>query len=471
MTENLPHIPNDLNRLPLFENNSEIAKSTIEMLQLHIQTITVNPPGNELILAKIIKTHFDSLQYPFVETYLFEDIPTRANLVVIIRGTDSAHNESWGFASHLDVVPVNEHFWSYPPFAGKIIPEQHDQFIWGRGALDMKQVGVSYIIAVTTLLKEGFRPKGDIKLIFEADEETGGKNGMKILVENHWATVKVDYLITEGGGFKLPIKNDFIIQIGEKGICQTRIKAKGVAGHGSTPEPYEHFALYKLMKVLQRIQDRPQKLYFFDEFYQTVENISLPSVAKFLLKRKILLRPLLGLVEKITQESVKKVLLPVVTDTIVPTILHAGNKENVVDPEAELTLDIRTLPNHDREFIYRVLKQKFGAKLYSELEFTPVDDFPCTTSPINTAGYQKIERVFKELCPKAKLVPLLGVGSTDMKYFRKRKVHCYGFVPLMKDPDLSYSDLSKMSHSHNERISVSNLMISVEFAYRLMKSV
>ena len=99
----------------------------------------------------------------------------------------------------------------------------------------MKYMGVSNAMAIITLLREEFQPKGDIKLIFEADEEKGGKEGMEILVDKYWEDIKVDCLITESGGFKLPTGKDFAIQTGEKGKCQTKIKVRGVAGHGSIP--------------------------------------------------------------------------------------------------------------------------------------------------------------------------------------------------------------------------------------------
>ena len=460
-----------INRLEKFLNNSPLADQAIRMLQEHIQIRTINPPGNEMDLAIIIKKHFESLNCDFIETHLIESTPNRGNLVIIIKGSSSSDHKTWEFASHLDVVPVKEEHWIHPPFSGKIIQEEHDRFIWGRGALDMKQTGVSYIIAITTLINEGFRPKGDLKLIFEADEERSGVEGMKFLIDHHWDLIKCDYFLTEGGGAKLPTGPDFILQRGEKGMYQIKLKVKGVSGHGATPDPYDQMAIYKIVKILKKIQKHPQKIHYQNLFYEMLEKLSLPGIAKFFIKRKALIRPLLHLVSKITNDPLEKVLIPLVSDTIAPTMLNAGTKINVISIDADLSLDIRNLPGHTPEFIQETLKQKLGKKLYNQIEFEILDNITPTISPINTPLFQIIENKFKEIYPRARLIPYLGVGGTDMKHMRLKDVICYGFVPLMKDEDMSYAELTALSHSPNERISVNNLMLSTDFAYRLMKQI
>ncbi|MFX0098461.1 MAG: M20/M25/M40 family metallo-hydrolase [Candidatus Hodarchaeota archaeon] len=460
-----------LNRFDMFKNDTDIAKETIEFLQAIIKYDTSNPPGNELELAKYLQERFEKEKISFMKTKVIETTPNRGNLVVTIEGSDPANNKSYGFATHLDVVPVDEKEWKYPPFSGELVKDEHDSFIWGRGTMDTKGHLVSMAMAIITLLREGFRPKGTIKLIFEADEEVGGHQGMEKLVAEYWEDVKVDYFLTEGGGFKVPFGDDIVINIGEKGKAQTKLIAKGVSGHGSMPDPYDEFAMYKLVKILEKIRTRNIKIYMGDEYKEFVKSISLPGIFRFLMGRKSIIKGLAKLVKAITKQDLGKVLIPMISDTISPTIIKGGSKENVISPTCELTLDIRTLPGHDREFINKRLEEIIGKKLFSEIEVAPVDDMPASTAPIGSEFYNQIGEVLDDIYPGGNLLPILGMGATDMRYFRPKGVPSYGFTPLLKDKDLSWSDLTSLAHAPNERLSVTNLMIATDFFYRLMKRV
>lgn len=461
----------ELNRLDKFKNETDIAKETIEFLQAVIKHDTSNPPGNELDLAKYLQERFENEKISFLKAKIIETAPNRGNLIITIEGSDPGNHKSHGFAAHLDVVPVNEKEWKYPPFSGELVKDEHDSFIWGRGAMDTKGHLVSMAMAAITLLREGFRPKGTIKLIFEADEERGGHEGMEMLVNEHWEDVQVDYFLTEGGGFKVPFGKDVVINIGEKGKAQTKLITKGVSGHGSMPDPYDEFAMYKLVNILEKIRKRKVKIYIGDEYKQFVKNISLPGIFKFFLARKSIIKGLARAVSRITKQDLSKVLIPMISDTISPTIIKGGSKENVISPEAELTLDIRTLPGHDREFINKRLEEIIGKKLFSEIEVVPVDDMLASTAPIGSEFYNQIGEVLNDIYPGGNLLPILGTGATDMRYFRPKGVPSYGFTLLLKDKDLSWSNLTALAHAPNERLSVTNLMIATDFFYRLMNKV
>jgi acetylornithine deacetylase/succinyl-diaminopimelate desuccinylase-like protein len=463
---------NEIIRNKKFCSGSNLEKEAIEFLQMCIKVDTSNPPGNEMELAKKIQEKFENEKNPLIHTKIIETKPGRGNLIVDIEGSDPYNHDSHGFASHLDVVPVeNIENWKYPPFSGKLVEMKHDRFIWGRGAFDMKQIGTSHTIALLALLREGFQPKGNIKLIFEADEERGGREGMGILVDEYWEEIKIDCLLTESGGYKLPIAKDFAIQAGEKGKCQTKIEFTGVSGHSSNPDPYDKFAIYKLVDVLEKIRKRKPKIYMIDEYKNTINALSLPKIFQFLLKRKSIIKKLLSVLSKITGNPFDKFFMPMITDTISPTVIRAGNKVNVISPHAELSLDIRVLPEHDPEFIYNRLEEIIGTKLFSELKLSPIDEIKSTTSPINTKFYKLIGETLDEMYPGGNLVPIFDVGGTDMKHVRKKNIPCYGFSLLLKDPDLTYDDMLSMAHAPNERISVNNLMLATEFIYRLMKKI
>ncbi|MBN2155552.1 MAG: M20/M25/M40 family metallo-hydrolase [Candidatus Lokiarchaeota archaeon] len=457
-----------LHRLDLFTKNDSVINETIELLQLMIQTDTTNPPGNEIILAKKLQELIQKEKCDYISTKIIETYSSRGNLILTVHGTAPEKHPTWGFHGHLDVVRA-EGDWKYPPFSGELVQLQHDKFIWGRGAIDMKKQCAAHLMAVIQLVRQGWRPKGDVKLIYTADEEAGGKQGAKILISEYYEEVKVDCMIDEAGGENLPFGRDFIIQRGEKGKLQMDLTFHGKAGHGSMPMHLETYAIYKLVKVLNKIRRRKQPLYINTYYRQTIDALSIPQFVKFLLKRKLILRPIITIAGKIYKIDIGKILFSLLTDTIAPTIIKAGEKVNVISPSANLSLDIRILPGHDQEFVLQTLKKKLGLKLFEEIEFYPIDVVDATISSIETPYYDKIQSVFKEMYTGAKLVPMLGVGGTDSKYWRKKGIPCYGFSPLLLDKDLTYNELMGLMHAPNERVSVTNLMFATEFAYRLMR--
>ncbi len=158
-----------------------------------------------------------------------------------------------------------------------------------------------------------------------------------------------------------------------------------------------------------------------------------------------------------------------VTDTLAPTIVRAGIKENNISPEAHVTFDIRSLPRHQREDIDKMIEKAIGKDLWKEVEASGIKDQVATTSPVEDRFYPMIKATIGEIYPGANLIPLVSQGSTDSKFFRKKGITCYGFGPAVKDDDLTYQDLLGLAHNANERISVTNLMLAVDFNYRLMK--
>lgn len=450
-----------------FQPGTPIAQEAISLLTKHVQIPTVNPPGNEIELARLIKTQFDAENFPYVTSKIIETGPGRGNVIISILGSDPKNNYSWGFSSHLDVVSAGEHSeWKYPPFSGEIVQDTHDQFVWGRGSMDMKYIGVDYILAILTLLREGFRPKGTIKLIFEADEEISGYDGIKKLVDEYWEEIKVDYFITEGGGFKFPIGNHYLLGSAEKGKIILKVTARGDTGHGSMPGDYRTYAIIKLSDFLQRVKTKKKPLCLHEGFLETINSLNAPTILKFLLKRKTILRiafPFLG--------KLKYKIMSLITNTIAPTIMNIGEKENVITPTGELTLDIRYLPGFQEKDIIDFVKQIAGRKLAKELEFKVHHNVPPTMSSIKTAGYQLIGDVLQDMIPNAQLLPYTFTAGTDCRHMRPKGVPSYGFHLTLQDTGVSLEDMLRLPHSPNERISVSNVLTGLEFAYNLMKRV
>ncbi|MEX2683493.1 MAG: M20/M25/M40 family metallo-hydrolase [Candidatus Sigynarchaeota archaeon] len=459
-----------LRLLDKFKPGTPAAATAIELLQKMIRIDTTNPPGNEIALARELDAWVRSHGYDFVKTRIIESEPGRASLIVDILGTEPEHHPSWGFMSHLDVVPA-EGKWEHPPFSGDLVQAEHDAFIWGRGAMDIKYLGAANLVAAFTLLHEGFRPKGNIKILLCADEENGGLKGLGWLAENRLDAIKVDCCLNEGGGFKLPFKNDFVIQVGEKGVFWTRLRVHGRGGHGSMPPEHDATAIYKAARILDKLKRFKPELVIGKEYLATFGAMSIPVVLKGLLRAKRLLRFLLSLAEKFTGIKLRQVVLPLVSNSIAVTNFHSGVKENSISPDAEVVLDIRTLTGVGREQVNETIRKAIGDDLYAQVEIEPIANQPCTTSAIDSPYYGTIARVTGEIYPGATLVPLLSQGSTDSKFFREKGMVAYGFCPAIKDDDVTYEQLLAMAHNVDERISVTNLMLAVDFTYRVMRQV
>ena len=184
----------------------------------------------------------------------------------------------------------------------------------------------------------------------------------------------------------------------------------------------------------------------------TVSKVSLPNIAKFFLRRMSIIRPLLKLAGKFTNFDYTQTLIPFVADSIAPTNFHSGSKENSISPDAEIILDIRTLPGNTRESTNAMLRDALGKKYFDQMELREIDNQAVLISPINNPFYEAIYSVLKEIYPGANLVPTISQGSTDCKFFREKGILAYGFSPLIRDEDCDYSEMMSFPHNANERI-------------------
>ncbi len=218
----------------------------ISLVQEMIRNRCVNPPGNEM---KSIRTIYRYLSSFGIVSEVFESAPDRGNLLATIKGSGEGPGLMFG-PGHVDVVPVeNEDEWTVPPFEGVI----KDGCIWGRGAIDMLYIVACQSAVFAHLHSEGFRPKGDLKLLVVSDEEIGGELGANWMVQNHPEKVKVDYLVTETGGE--PIAPNLVSFIyGEKGSAWSRMKFRGTERHGSAPFKSDN-AVIKMAEAIQRIRN------------------------------------------------------------------------------------------------------------------------------------------------------------------------------------------------------------------------
>ncbi|HYH33545.1 MAG TPA: M20/M25/M40 family metallo-hydrolase, partial [Nocardioides sp.] len=215
---------------------------------IRLDTTNRSTSGTETLAAEYLR---DFLGQAGVEAELIARDPARANLVARIAGSDPGA-PSLAFVGHTDVVPVDGQSWTHPPFGGVV---DDAGWLWGRGAIDMKNEVAARAVAMATLAREGFRPRGDLWLLAVADEEDGRADvGMRWLLEAR-PDVRPTMAVNEGGGARLPLadgRTALSFSVGEKGTCPVRVVALGEAGHASMPEVGDN-AVPRLAELVSRI--------------------------------------------------------------------------------------------------------------------------------------------------------------------------------------------------------------------------
>jgi acetylornithine deacetylase/succinyl-diaminopimelate desuccinylase-like protein len=222
----------------------DLQDETTAVLQRLVRFNTVNPPGDE---REAIEYLADYVQEAGLEVELLGVSEARPNLIADLHG--SQPGPTLCYLGHVDTVLADPSDWRHDPWSGDIA----DGFLWGRGALDMKSQVAAEAVAAAALVRDGWRPsRGTLKLVFVADEETGGDVGARWLTEQHPDRVRCEMLINEGAGdvFELDGQRRYGVCCAEKGICRFKLIARGAAGHASLPRPGDN-ALLKLGPALQ----------------------------------------------------------------------------------------------------------------------------------------------------------------------------------------------------------------------------
>lgn len=385
----------------------------------------------------------DYLQQLGVESTLYESAPGRTTLVAQIPG---AEPDLPGLVlhGHLDVVPVDAANWSVDPFAGVI----KDGMLWGRGAVDMKDMDAMMLTAVAELLRNGEKPRRNLTLVFFADEENGGVYGSTWMVKNHpevFAGAK--YAISEVGGYSIHIgdKRAYLLQTGEKSANWIRLRARGVAEHGSsiaTDNP-----IVTLSAALVRLAEHKWEL----ELGRTTSAL-LAEIAR-LLDADPDTDPLTLLAQT---GSAAGFLAPTLCATTNPTVAKAGYMQNVIPDTAEAIIDVRALPWKQAETLAKV-QQILGDQIEMEMLVDVV-------GLENEFGGEAVEAMIASLRrvdPDAVVLPYLLSGGTDNKALSELGISGYGFAPLQLPKEL---DFPAMFHGVDERVPLAAL----DFGHRVL---
>ncbi len=414
---------------------------------------TTNPPGGETAAANALAR---KLEAEGIHTEVFESAPGRGNLVARLPGQGSARPLI--LLSHLDVVPADARAWRVPPFAGK----REGGYVYGRGALDAKGVGVVQAMTLIALKRAGDALDRDLILLATADEETGGKAGAGWIVQQRSDLLgNAEYLVTEGDHIHLRGGGRRVVQVavGEKTPCWVRLVAHGEGGHGSTPPPQT--AVTRLIRALNKIRrfQTPIRLVRpVEDYFAALSQLeSEPLRSRLARLGEALQDP--GFLGEFTRNPRQNALI---RNTITPTVLTGSPKTNVIPAEASAELDCRLLPGEKPAEFLAFLRDLIGD---DSIQVEPLLSFPASSSDVGSTFMTAVHQLAVTELGGAPVVPSIIPGFTDSHYFREQGIASYGFVPFV----LSEDD-EKTVHGNNERVSLDNLRAGVQRLATLVRT-
>ena len=426
-------------------NDAALRSEGTELLRDLIRIDTSNPPGRETPAALLLRSYLEAAG---IECELVARDPDRANLIARIRGT--GEGPSLAFLGHTDVVPAEADYWQHPPFDAHV---DNDGFVWGRGAVDMKNETATRAVAMAILARSGFQPRGDLVFIAQADEEDGTYEvGLKWLRDER-PDIACEYSIDEGGGEHLELADGRVvvpINTGEKAVMPVLVTAVGEAGHASTPTAGNN-AVPQLAVLIQRLARHRIAPKAKPQTKRLLEVLVGPYDGKLddAIERAATLHP-----------SFEDDLRPLFGATIAPTRLYGSSARNVMPARASVECDCRVLPGTTPEQLEAEFRLALGDDIPYEIEFIeePVGG---TVAPIDTKLFDICQDFLNENDPGATLLPTISPGFCDSHFMRERfGTVAYGFWPLRATPHDVYH---KGIHNKNERIHTDDLAYATRF--------
>ncbi|SEE74110.1 Acetylornithine deacetylase/Succinyl-diaminopimelate desuccinylase [Streptomyces sp. 3213] len=386
-----------------------------------------------------------------LEPTLLERSKGRTNVVARIEGTDPSA-DALLVHGHLDVVPAQAEDWTVHPFSGEI----RDGVVWGRGAVDMKNMDAMILAVVRAWARAGVRPRRDIVVAFTADEEASAEDGSGFLADRHPGLFEgCTEGISESGAFTFHDgvgKEIYPIAAGERGTAWLKLTAHGRAGHGSKVN-HEN-AVTRLAAAITRIGEYEWPLRLTPTVRAALTELAalyglepdLDDIDLLLAK----LGPAASLVE------------PVVRNSANPTMLNAGYKVNVIPGEAVAYVDGRCLPGGEDEF-RTTLDRLTGPDVDWEFHHREV----ALQAPVDSLTYARMRAAVEEFAPEGHVVPYCMSGGTDAKQFSRLGITGYGFAPLKLPEGFDYQALF---HGVDERVPVEALHFGVRVLDRFLRS-
>lgn len=378
----------------------------------------------------------------------FEPIPRRTNVMARVAGRDRS-KPALVVHGHLDVVPAMAEDWSVDPFAGIV----KDGMLWGRGAVDMKNMNAMIMTSVADLLRAGEQPERDLILAFFADEENGGVEGSALVVRDRpeWFEGATE-AISEVGGYSISVDDQraYLLQVGEKALLWLRLVARGRAGHGSRLHPEN--AITRLSEAVAAIGRTQWPIRLTETTTQLLGGLS--TLSGLPIDDPDALAATAGPAEAFLRSSLRT--------TANPTMLTAGYKHNVIPESAEALIDVRVLPGTE-DAVLAQLQKIVGPDIVIE---TVVRDIGMET-PFTGPLVEAMVAALGEHDPGVPVIPYLLGAGTDNKALSRLGITGYGFAPLQLPADL---DFTGMFHGVDERVPVDSLVFGQRVLADLFRS-
>ncbi len=418
-----------------------------------IRLDTSNPPGHETLAAEYLKSVLDREGIP---SRIYELEPGRGNLVARLKGNGT--KKPILLMGHLDVVGVQKEKWTVEPFAAL----RKDGFVYGRGSIDDKDK-VTSALTVFLLLKRMQLPLDrDVIFVGEAGEEGSSNLGIGFLVSQHWRDIACEFSVTEGGAMSSRDGKVRTVEIAttEKVSRGVKLVAHGQSGHGSRPRldnPLIHLSMavakVSMNQPPMRLNDTTRT------YFERLASVSSPEEA---FRYNHVADP--AHTEEIQKYFAEHELghYSILRTSVVPTILKAGFRSNVIPSEAEATLDIRALPDENVEALHEFLKKTINDPLVEIVPARNGGREPGPPSRFDSEMFRAFEATQRLMFPGAVTLPSMLTGATDNAQLRSKGVQAYGFGPIVDEKDAGIG----AAHTDDERLKEAALYSEVEFLWR-----
>ncbi len=411
------------------------------LLREYLRIDTSNPPGNE---ARAVQFLADILAAEGIPSETAESTPGRSNLIARL----GPPGPPICLLNHTDVVPVERDYWEIEPFGGEL----GDGMIWGRGALDMKGMGIIELMTFILLKRQGIGFRKPVSFLAVADEEAGSAAGVTWLAAERPGWLDAELVINEGAyGLSTEKRGAspiFQVAPAEKVPLWLKLTARGRPGHGSVPHGdncAEH-----LVRALDRVSRWQQDLRLIPIMRDHLNGMAAAGLV-----------PSADDKAAIRAAEHNPSLRARMANTISLTTISTGIKVNVIPAEATATLDCRLLPDVDPDAFLAELRAVIDD---DRIAMDVLNRFEGSESTMDTEFVRVVRAVVAELVEGARVVPEMTSGFTDSRIYRVRGIPAYGFVPCLVRPE----ELSGV-HGHNERISVDNLRLGMQVLYEVVR--
>ncbi len=443
----------------------------VEHLRALIRIPSVNPPGVADAAAGRDSTGAETAAANYcaevlvsagIAAQVLETATGRGSCFARLPATTSSADPPLVLLSHLDVVPVDAESWTRDPFGGELV----DGVVWGRGAVDMKDMVAMELSVMLALARFGGERSRDVIFAAVADEEAGGVFGA-----GHWVSARPDLFadaagrpaaaaLNEVGGYSMTIdgRRIYAIQVAEKGIAWTRMRASGTTGHASMP--HADNAALKLAEAVSRLAAMPRAARVTPVVEAFLAALDLSEVADAI-QAGDEVAAFAALESRVDDPVLRRSLSAMVRDTVTTTMIQVGKKTNVIPGSGEAQIDVRTLPGTDQEGLIAEMQAAVGDLAQVE----PVIRMPAIEAPGDAPIVELMRNALRAADPDALAAPMMITPGTDAKALATIGIPTYGFAPLQLGPEVPFLSLF---HGHDERVPVSALRFGLPVLHEVV---